>query len=59
MCTDCGCSIRGMEEHAHERSHDGGETFHTHDHSNDDTRILMMLLVNIRPHMNICIITHN
>ena len=40
MCTDCGCSIRGMEEHidgdAHEHSHDGGETFHTHDHSNEE-----------------------
>jgi len=27
MCTDCGCSIRGMEEH----SHDGGKTFHSHE----------------------------
>ncbi|CAA6805265.1 MAG: [NiFe] hydrogenase nickel incorporation-associated protein HypB [uncultured Sulfurovum sp.] len=34
MCTDCGCSIRGMEEHAHEHdsehSHDGEKTFHSH-----------------------------
>ena len=40
MCTDCGCSIRGMQEHidgnAHEHSHDGGETFHTHDHSSEE-----------------------
>ena len=39
MCTDCGCSIRGMEEHAHEHgdehSHDGGKTFHSHDHSDE------------------------
>ncbi|WP_309497808.1 hydrogenase nickel incorporation protein HypB [Sulfurovum sp.] len=32
MCTDCGCSIRGMEEHAGEHSHDGGKTFHSHSH---------------------------
>ena len=33
MCTDCGCSIRGMEgvaEEVEEHSHDGGKTFHTH-----------------------------
>ena len=33
MCTDCGCSIRGMEgiaEEVGEHSHDGGKTFHTH-----------------------------
>ena len=33
MCTDCGCSIRGMEgvsEEIGEHSHDGGKTFHTH-----------------------------
>lgn len=43
MCTDCGCSIRGMQEridedvhvHAGEHSHDGGKTFHSDDHSND------------------------
>lgn len=32
MCTDCGCSIIGMEEHAVEHSHDGGKTFHSHSH---------------------------
>jgi len=32
VCTDCGCSIRGMEEHAGEHSHDGGKTFHSHEH---------------------------
>ncbi len=44
MCKDCGCSIRGMEEHALEHegkhSHDGGKTFHSHDdehtHSHDE-----------------------
>ncbi|MCB4763519.1 MAG: hydrogenase nickel incorporation protein HypB, partial [Sulfurovum sp.] len=43
MCTDCGCSIRGMQENidtdAHEHdgqhSHDGGKTFHSHDHSDE------------------------
>jgi len=39
MCTDCGCSIRGMEEHTHgdvgEHSHDGGKTFHSHEHGDD------------------------
>ncbi|HIP18843.1 MAG TPA: hydrogenase accessory protein HypB [Sulfurovum sp.] len=35
MCTDCGCSIRGTEEHSHEHSHDGGETFHSHGASHD------------------------
>jgi len=32
MCTDCGCSISGMEEHTH--SH-GEEGEHSHDHSHD------------------------
>lgn len=32
MCKDCGCSIRGMEEHEGQHSHDGGKTFHSHDH---------------------------
>ncbi|PTB83747.1 hydrogenase accessory protein HypB [Sulfurovum lithotrophicum] len=33
MCTDCGCSIRGMEDaHGGEHSHDGGKTFHSHNH---------------------------
>ncbi|MCB4743950.1 MAG: hydrogenase nickel incorporation protein HypB [Sulfurovum sp.] len=31
MCTDCGCSIRGMEEHAGD-SYDGEKTFHSHNH---------------------------
>jgi len=41
MCTDCGCSIRGMEEHALEHdgkhSHDGGKTFHSHDEEHSHT----------------------
>jgi len=36
MCTDCGCSIRGMDEHAHEHSHDGGKTFHSHEKMTDE-----------------------
>ena len=39
MCTDCGCSIRGMQEHIDgdegEHSHDGGKTFHSHDHEQE------------------------
>lgn len=41
MCTDCGCSIRGMEgAEVEEHSHDGGKTFHTHSeegHSHEHT----------------------
>ena len=40
MCTDCGCIIKGMEfkvgEHSDnegEHSHDGGETFHSHENN--------------------------
>jgi len=40
MCTDCGCSIRGMEQHldGHEgkHSHDGGKTFHSHEHDSHE-----------------------
>jgi len=36
MCTDCGCSIRGMEEHVGEHSHDGGKTFHSHEHNTEE-----------------------
>lgn len=36
MCTDCGCSIRGMEEHTGEHSHDGGKTFHSHEHNDEE-----------------------
>ncbi|MBU3013929.1 hydrogenase nickel incorporation protein HypB [Poseidonibacter lekithochrous] len=36
MCTDCGCSIRGMEEHVGEHSHDGGKTFHSHENNTED-----------------------
>lgn len=39
MCTDCGCSIRGMEglvaEEVGEHSHDGGKTFHSHGHEDE------------------------
>lgn len=39
MCTDCGCVIRGMELNVggsdSEHSHDGGETFHSHEDSTD------------------------
>ncbi len=35
MCTDCGCSIRGMEGNEGEHSHDGGKTFHSHKHDAD------------------------
>ena len=36
MCTDCGCSIRGMEEHVGEHSHDGGKTFHSHENNTEE-----------------------
>ncbi len=36
MCTDCGCSIRGMEEHSGEHSHDGGKTFHSHEEGKEE-----------------------
>ena len=32
MCTDCGCSISGMEEHTHDHGEEGE---HSHDHSHD------------------------
>jgi len=35
MCVDCGCSIRGMKGQAEEHSHDGGETFHSHEKSEE------------------------
>jgi len=35
MCTDCGCSIRGMEGNEGEHSHDGGKTFHSHSHAEE------------------------
>ena len=39
MCTDCGCSIRGMEGNIEgadgTHSHDGGKTFHSHTHETD------------------------
>ncbi len=48
MCTDCGCSIRGMQEESIDgdsgkHSHDGGKTFHSHEneeahsHEHDDS----------------------
>jgi len=36
MCLDCGCSIRGMQEHAGEHSHDGGKTFHSHEEKKEE-----------------------
>jgi hydrogenase nickel incorporation protein HypB len=36
MCTDCGCSIRGVEENKGQHSHDGGKTFHSHEHGSDN-----------------------
>jgi hydrogenase nickel incorporation protein HypB len=36
MCIDCGCSIRGVEENKGQHSHDGGQTFHSHEHGSDN-----------------------